>query len=351
MAFNRPTLAQLVDRIKKDLEGRLGADGSTLRRSMVKIFATVIAGAMHLLYGFLDWIAKQVFPDSAEEESLLRWGSIYGIERKQASFARFELEFSGANGTIIPALTLLKRSDDIEFETQGSDTVAAGVATVTAICKTAGEIGNTEEEVTLNLVSPIAGLNPQATVGEIVETAVDQEDVEEYRTRVLNHLQEPPQGGTENDYVQWAKEVAGVTRAWCYPLNQGANTVGVAFVMDGKTPSIIPGVPDVELVQEHIDEKRPVTVEVTVFAPDENIVDFEISSLSPSTPEVRAAVTAELKDLFKRDGQPGGTILISRVREAISTAAGELDHELVSPTVNIVSPAGELPLVGEITWS
>jgi uncharacterized phage protein gp47/JayE len=62
-------------------------------------------------------------------------------------------------------------------------------------------------------------------------------------------------------------------------------------------------------------------------------------------------VTAELKDLFIRDGSPGGTILISRVREAISIAAGESDHVLISPTVNIVSPAGQLPVVGTITWS
>ena len=45
-----------------------------------------------------------------------------------------------------------------------------------------------------------------------------------------------------------------------------------------------------------------------------------------------------------------GTIFISQLRAAISGAAGEVDHVLVSPTENIVCSTGELAVLGDVTW-
>ena len=38
--------------------------------------------------------------------------------------------------------------------------------------------------------------------------------------------------GDNDDYVAWATEVPGVTRAWCSPNGMGAGTVVVRFVRD-----------------------------------------------------------------------------------------------------------------------
>ena len=136
-----------------------------------------------------------------------------------------------------------------------------------------------------------------------------------------------------------------------YPLNTGPGTVGLAFVRDNDTPSIIPDAGEVTQVQEYIDERRPITVEFTAFAPATQAVNFTIDLLSEDTTEIRDAVIAELNDLFFREAAPGGTLLISHIREAISIAAGETDHILNAPVANIVAPAGTLLVVGTFTWS
>jgi uncharacterized phage protein gp47/JayE len=61
-------------------------------------------------------------------------------------------------------------------------------------------------------------------------------------------------------------------------------------------------------------------------------------------------VQAELTDLFVREGSPGGTILLSHIREAISQATGETDHILTVPAANVVLGAGAIPVLGTVTW-
>ena len=52
-----------------------------------------------------------------------------------------------------------------------------------------------------------------------------------------------------------------------------------------------------------------------------------------------------------RDAIPGGTLLVSHMREAISIAAGENDHALVSPAGNVTCLPGELATFGGVTWA
>jgi uncharacterized phage protein gp47/JayE len=111
MAFSRPTLTELVTRIEADYVSRLTGGGTLLRRSVVKVLARVHAGAMHLLYGFAAYIAKQLMPDTAEAEFLERWAAIWGIFRKLATYTTFNAVFTGTNGTVIPVpSTELSRS-------------------------------------------------------------------------------------------------------------------------------------------------------------------------------------------------------------------------------------------------
>lgn len=160
--------------------------------------------------------------------------------------------------------------------------------------------------------------------------------------------QEPPHGGNPADYVAWALEVPNVTRAWCYPRLNGNGTVDVTFVCDGRA-DIIPTLGDVAAVQTHIDEVRPATADVTAFAPTPVPLDPSIR-LNPDSPEVRAAVLAELNDFIRREAIPAGTTRVSRLREAISSAAGETYHDLVSPADDVDLPAGQIQTLGDVTW-
>jgi uncharacterized phage protein gp47/JayE len=114
--------------------------------------------------------------------------------------------------------------------------------------------------------------------------------------------------------------------------------------------SIIPDAGEVAAVQAHIDALRPVTADAYVVAPSAVSLNLTISGLSPATTVVRDAIAAELADLLRREAVPGGTILLSHLREAISIAAGEYNHTLVSPVADVTHTTGQIAVLGTITW-
>lgn len=351
MSFNRPTLPDIISRIETDYVSRLGIKEPS-RAAFVRAQSRAFAGAVHGLYGYLDFISQQALPDTAVDEYLDRWCAIFGIFRIPATFASGNITITGISGNVVPAGTIVQTGDQVQFETDADATLASGTATVSVTAIDAGAVGNQLAGAPLTFLSPVAGINSTVTVATGgITGGSDQESTESLRGRLIARIQTPPQGGNAADYANWAQEAhPDVTRVWVSPLEMGAGTVTVRFVTDDVSGGPIPSSTVVDAVETYIQEKRPVTANVFVVAPVLNAVNMSIQ-LSPNTAAVRDAVLAELKDLFIRDGKPGGTILISRVREAISIAAGESDHVLVSPTSNIVSPAGQLPVVGVITWS
>ena len=344
MAFERPTIQQIIERVNADLESRLTS--AQLRRSNAKVYGRVLAGASHELHAHIDYVKRQLFFDTAEAEFLDRWASIFGINRTPATKAAGTVAviFSAAP-VDVPVGTILQADAGAQYQTTGSP-AADGSVSVEALV--AGAEANLDEGEILAFVSPIAGVESEATsLG--ISGGADQESDEALRERLLERTREKPCGGSAADYVAWAKEIPGVTRAWVYQ-GSTAGTVIVRFVCDGLDP-IIPDAEMVARVQAHIDEVRPVTAITTVLAPTTKAVNMNIRALTPDTAAVREAIRASLADLFTAEAEPGGTVYISHIRAAISSASGEVDHVLVSPTADQTSDAGQLLVPGTITWS
>ncbi len=350
MPWIRPTLKELTDRIEDDLTSRLTGEASLLRRSVLGVFSRVWGGVAHLMHGFLEWISRQVFPDIAEAEFMTRWASVWGVDRKTAVYASGDVTFTGNNGAVIPAGTKVQRSDAALFTTLAEGVISGGVVDISVEADEAGDKGNTVAGASMTLTSPIVEVNSSAVVasGGIVNGA-DEEADESLRTRLVSRIQQPPHGGADFDYDEWALEVSGVTRAWIYPAHMGLGTVGVTFVLDGET-NIIPDAAKVAEVQSYIEAERPVTAEVYVFAPSAVPLNPEIS-VTPNTSAVQAAVQTQIENLILREAEPGKTLLLSHINEAISIAAGETDHTLISPTADVTHSTGEMAVMGTITWS
>jgi uncharacterized phage protein gp47/JayE len=351
MAFNRPTLAAIVTRVETDFVTRLQITSTQLRRALARVLARVWAGAVHALHGHIEWAAKQIFASTADDEYLDQHGAEVAVARKAATYATGNVTFTGINGSTIAIGTRVQRSDGVKYETTASGTIASGTATVAVTAQSTGVAGNADAGVALSLVSAIAGINSGATVaaGDI-DGGVDTESNDDYRARILARKRNPPQGGSVADYERWALEVAGVTRVWVYPGYLGLGKVGVTFVLDDEV-DIIPDSTKVSEVQAYLDDvtRRPVTAEVNVFAPVEVTLNFTIS-VTPNTAAVKAQVEAELRDLLLREGAPGVTLLLSHIREAISTAVGENDHTLTVPSANVTHTVTQMPVFGSITW-
>lgn len=354
MPFNRPSLATLIDRTATDIETRLPGADARLRRSNLTVLARVLAAVAHGLYGFLEWIFRQLLPDTSEAEVLERQANLYGITRKPAAAASGFLAVTGTNGVVIPIGTTFIRADGQRYTVTLEATIVAGTATVILSAETAGQAGNAVSGTKLNVESPIAGLGSEGTITAAALTGgADLENDDALRGRLLLRLRNPPMGGAAHDYVAWALEVAGVTRAWCYPLQLGPGTVMVRFVRDDDA-SIIPDQAEIDAVQAHIAALRPVTAAVTVASPIPDALNFTIH-LSPDTASTRAAVEAELRDLLRREAVPEGgagegVVLRSHLDEAASLAAGETDHVMTVPAANVAPALGHMAVFGVITW-
>ncbi len=350
MALDRPSLTQIVNRGKDDLDGSLPGADSRLRHSVLGVLATAGSGAIHGLYGAIDYVARQILPDTQDDEWLLRQANIYGVYRKPATLAAGQVTATGVDGSVIQKDAVLQRAGGREYRVQADVTVAGGVANVSVAATQPGVAGVAEAGVKLAFVSPIAGVGANVEVAEGGLTGgADVEPIELLRERLLERLRTPPQGGSPSDYIRWAKEVPEVTRAWVYPGWTGSGNVGVAFMMDGRVDPL-PTSDDVDAVSAYLDEVAPVGGLKIVFAPIPAPLNLTINDLQPNDSATRAAIEAELRDLLFRSGQPGGTIPLTHIQEAISTAAGEKDHVLASPVANFVASPGHLPVLGVITW-
>ena len=349
--FTRPTYSEILTRVQADIDSRLPGADSTLRRSILNTLSYVLAGVAHGLYGFISWIALQVFPDTAELEFLNRWSAVYGVNRIAASKATGTVNFTGTNGAVIPSGSELRRSDGIIFTTNASVTISAGAASAVVTCGTLGLTGNTAGSSILNFVSPLAGVDSNAVTAVAgLNGGADAEDDTALRARLLDRIQSPPHGGSKKDYEKWALEVPGVSRVWVYPMELGLGAVTVRFMMDDVYPDGVPQSADVLNVQAHIDSVRPVTADVTVVAPVSAPLDFSIELVVADSPEIRAAVEENLRDMIRRDATPGGTIYLSRINENISAADGEFAHILVDPVADVTHSTGTIATFGTITW-
>jgi len=348
MPFNRPSLPTLIERNLSSIESRLPGSDPRLRFSLLNVIASMHAGAVHSLYGNLSWNSREMIPVTASD--VAPWSTVWGIQRLPAQVAIGTIEFTGVDASIIPAGTLVQRSDGVEFATDAEVVIAGGTASAAVTAVLAGDDGNTQPGSTLTLVSPVTGVNSNATVDASgITGGADVETDSDLLERLLARVQTPPHGGTAGDYVNWALEVPGVTRAWAYPLENGDGTVVVRFMMDDAYSDGIPLAGDVATVQAYLDAQAPALAAVTVAAPTPVPLDMTIA-INPNNTTVQQAVQEELADLFLRTTSPGGTVLYSRLNEAVSIAQGEIDHSILSPTDDVTHTYDQIATLGTITW-
>ena len=217
MAFDRPSLRELISQMLADAEREAGA--TQLRQSNLRVLPKVFAFAVHGLYAYIDWVVRQLFPDTAEKSFLERQASIQGIYRREATAATGTLTVTRTAGATIPVGTVFVAADG---ETRYSTTEEPEVEEneVSVQCMITGTGGNREAGETYSLVSPLSGVSTEATGSEMAG-GTEAESDDSLRDRLIYRLQNPPRGGTATDYVAWAMEVPGVTRAWCFPKELG----------------------------------------------------------------------------------------------------------------------------------
>lgn len=377
MPYQRPTLTQLRARVVAAVNSQLPGADALLRFSNVGVLSAVQAGLSHSHYGYLDWISKQTNPFTATGEYLEAWGALKQVYRKAAVQASGQVTFlCAASTSAIASGTPILRSDGTPYiavavaapvaAPGGSTQPYQIVVTVDAEpdpTGLTGAFGDCVSGTQFTLGQTVAGVTSSGLSG-LITGGADLEDDDDYRTRVIQQYQNTPQGGAAPDYVTWALQVPGVTRAWCQPLINGAGTVGVYFMMD-ETESAFSGIPqgtngcataetrdsaaagDQLTVANYIYPKRPVTALVYQLAPTLLPVNLTISGVGSGN---RAAVQAALSSTITGLASVAGSIELAALWTSVKIADPTDDVLIDAPAGDVNAGAGQLPVLGVITW-
>ena len=370
--FFRPALADQITRVQNQIASNLPGITPQLRRSTVQVLAMAVAMECQQEYAYLDNIVDWSFVQTAPGIYLDRKGVPFNLPRNMGSPADITITFTGTNTSTIPAGTLIQSIDNsLAFTLDSLVTISGTTGTGTATCTSVGSAGNLAPGVSLQIGIAIGGVQAGCVVASVATAGTDRETDTAYRARILFRMQNPPQGGSGNDYVQWAKQLAGVTRAWCFPTISGGGTVGVAFVFDARGPAssaIIPTSGDITNMDNLLVQLMPVedAPGVDAFALTADIIAVTIGNLTPAAGYTKAQAlanaTISLTALFSSttpggakfgDGVPwgttGGSLQQQQISDAITQSAGVAGFDLTAPTADISSATGHIALLGAVT--
>jgi len=356
MPWTTPTLRSVRETVRGEITITLGR-ASFVGNSVLRVIADASAAVCHLTLRYLDWLALQLLPDTAEHEWLDRHANIWlvnadgSIGRKVGTFAAGEVTVSGIDGTVLPSATRMSGSDNWPYETTEQVIVSTAGVQVAVRALEPGAAGNKSLGEILAFDVAIAGIDGEVPVIGI-DGGVDAENDDQLRARVLRRIQQPPMGGAAYDYEAWALSIAGVERAWAAP-EQGTGTITVRFLMtrELRPPDGWPTPDDVQMVSAYIDTKRPVTVkDCYVVAPIKEFIDITIANLVPNTAEVQAEIEKSIQDMLFVQAAPGQTIYAAWISYAIMNAPHVQSFQLVTDTDHVMPSLGHMAVLETILY-
>lgn len=356
MPWLTPSLREVRTMVRDDVTSAL-TGAVMIGNSVLRVMSDANAGLGHLVLRYIDWLARQLLPDTAEVEWLDRHGDIWlvnadgSIGRKQATLASGIITMTGLPGVIIASGTQFE-GVNVTYESIEQIVIGVGPTEIQVRAIDAGTIGNLLVGDTLSLLDSVPDVDSTATV-VLLDGGVDDESDDLLRARVLFRIQKPPMGGDADDYILWTEAAPGVTRSWSYPNEMGIGTMTVRFMMDDlrATNNGYPLPTDIVTVAAYLDAKRPVTVkDMFVVAPIPYPYTLTISGLVNDNSTVRARILVAIKEMERDRVSPGQTLYRSWLDEAISNVVDEKNHELSFTTLVMPAP-GYIAELGTIIYA
>lgn len=426
---------EIADRAKSDVQAELPTSNPFLKNSYLGSLISSFAGRVFDFYLQLKELVKQMFPDTATNDFLVRWGEYVGITRNPATVAEGGYVATGTVASVIPAGTIVQNTDGLQYKTQATKTLTTNTQTLTSLTRSGAEVtavapsnhnlasgievtiaGATETEYNgtypiiviseteftyeisgtptspatgtpqisydgalltvksvatgqsynllsgskLSLFSPIAGVDTDGFVdfGEVAG-GTDLESDKDLRARIITRYANPVSLFNVAAIDTQAKKVAGVTRVFIEPITPYVGAVTVYFTRDNDA-NIIPSASEVNKVKTKILEITPANTDpddVVVAAPVAITTNFVFTSVSQNTSTMQEAITANLEVLFEENTSVGNDLLEIAYQAAIfqtidpETGSKVSSFTLSSPSGDITAAAGEIPVLGTVTFS
>jgi uncharacterized phage protein gp47/JayE len=352
--------------VRDSIRGALPGSDATPANSILRVLSDVMGALCHLTLQYVDWLALQLLPDTAETEWLDRHGQIWLVNadgtvgRKQATFATGTVLATGVIGSVVPLGSILHASTTTvgivgihNYQTTLQVFIGTGPTSIPVVALEPGTQGNLLSDSFMEFASPPAGVDTNVAVIS-VDGGTEPETDDELRARVLLRIRQPPMGGDAKDYVQWTLAVPGVTRAWSFPNEMGIGTCTVRFMLDDLRADQggFPTQTDINNVATYLNTVRPVAVkDFFAVAPIPQRCDVHIYNLNPDTSDVRAAIEVNLQNIFYETQAPGQTMYAAWKSYAILTAAGVVSFDLTNNQDDIMQSPGNIGVLGDIFYA
>lgn len=355
MPFSRDSLSVIKDRTYANYMSLYRPLDKSPRYNLLRVLASVDAGMYHQMQGDLDFLARQIFPDSAEGDYLrAHWSSrvppMYAVKANGTAIV------SGAAGQPVPAGLTFQSDAGNRYYTESAGRIGSdGEATVQAKAEKAGADSNIAAGKNLKIISAIqSGIDSNAATGENgIIGGSDGESDEEYLTRVLIALRNPSRYGKKGDYETWAIDsTPEVSDAWEFKDFGVFGALLIQVINGNQTTGVYP-VDNLQEVRDYINSVSPPI-----------IFDVRTPSLVPLNPEIallpeedtqdnRATAETRLKTYLQAMAMPGALITAGALRIAvidgvdITGGTVELNGDV---TGRIQTTLLEYPVLGVPSW-
>ena len=355
MSFNRDSLTTLHNRIYANYTSLLRPLDKTPRQNLLKVLASVDAGIYHQLLGDLDFLAKQIFPDTAEGQYLREhWSN--KTAPLYATTAAGEATITGMANKTIPAGVVFEAASGEKYYLKNAYKLNVhGQAIATVIAENPGQQGNLAAGEKLKIISALPiGIDSEAIVsGNGIIGGVDAETDEEYLARVLATLRNPNRYGRSGDFALWARDAsAEISAAWEFK-NFGFFGAVLIVVIKGNQINGVHQVDNLAEVRNYINDVAP-PVLFEVRTPNIILVN-PVASLpvQEDTQNNRELAASRIRSYMQVVAKPGVQITAGALRLAVidGVTITDITVKLGGSTVgNVTTTILEYPAFGGIIW-
>ena len=343
-----------IDEIYREMLACFGEETGLEPREGTDLSARMyaLAAQVYALYVQADWVARQAFPQTAEGEYLDYHAQLRSLERKPALPAQGTVRFTAGEAAqsdrAIPEGTVCMTAGLVRFATIQEAVLPAGELTVDVPVQALepGTAGNVSAQTVVSMAVAPMGIasctNPQAFSG-----GADGESDEELRERILDTFRRLPNGANAAFYEQGALSFDQVAAAAVIPKPRGLGSVDVIV----STLAGTPGEELLEQLQDYLEQRREIAVDVQVKAPTPVTVNVAVQVKAKGgwdKTQVLDQVEGALESWF--DGKLlGQDVLLARLGSLIYGCDGVENYAVSAPAADLAVDADELPVLGTLS--
>jgi uncharacterized phage protein gp47/JayE len=354
MPFKRESLTVLLDRTYDNYRSLFRPVDKTPRNNLLRVFAAVDAGMYHQLLGDLDFLAEQLFPDTASGDYLRQhWSD--RVPPLNPTPAVGLIRISGVSNAAVPAGLVYASAAGQHYYTSASARIGEdGTVSVYVKSEEAGAGSNLTEGSILSLISSIPpGMESEAVVldGGIAGGS-DGETDESYLTRVQQTLRNNTRYGKPGDFADWAVDASPeVVKAWEFK-NFGVFGALLIQVVGGNQIDGISPVGNPQLVADYISTVAPpvlFTVRTPILVP----LDPVLSLPQDDTVQNRELAVDSIKLYLESTAKPGKMYTSGMLRDAFVDGVNIVSGSVKlngDPNGIITTTILELPVLGTPSW-